>query len=260
MIQEDGLVAHYTKECNLDKILSEGKILLSPVENMDDPRECSLGWIDTVGIGNKIDKDGWETAEEIKNNVGKKLRIFCTAQPKPENKHSKSAIENSIYCRPRMWSQYGNKFKGFCILFDKNKLISAIDTVEKENDYLIHDSVYYPNWLEFVQGGVTIEFGSNISTEEKEPLDLINKNEMLHSIYFKKGFDWKEEYEYRWLFYSHRPGKIIVDVKSAIHTIVLGDKFPTDMYERVKKYCKGLNCKCYSLNYRHPEYNLIKFG
>ena len=88
---------------------------------------------------------------------------------------------------------------------------------------------------------------------------MINNNQMLRSIYFKKGFDWKEENEYRWLFYSHKAGKIFVDVKSAIHTVVLGDKFPIAMYERVKKYCKNLNCKCYALNYRHPEYNLIKF-
>lgn len=76
-----------------------------------------------------------------------------------------------------MWSQYGNKFKGFCILFEKDKLIQAIESIEKENDYLIHDSIQYPNWLELVQGGVTIEYGSSISLEEKKSLDLINNNQ-----------------------------------------------------------------------------------
>lgn len=119
MIAESGLIAHYTKEYNLEKILEEGKIRLGKVENMDDPRESSLEWIDTVGLGTEIDNQSWKEAEKIKKEVGKKPRIFCTAQPKPETKQGESPIESSIFGRPRMWSQYGNNFRGFCINFKK---------------------------------------------------------------------------------------------------------------------------------------------
>lgn len=259
MIQEDGLVSHYTKVNYLENILAKGQILLSPVKNMDDPRESSLSWIDTVGIGQEFDKASWQKAKNMKRDAGKYLRVFCTAQPKPKNKHNNSAVENSSYCRPRMWSQYGDNFKGFCILFEKEKLIEAIESEKRENDFLIHDSISYPNWLDIVQGGATIEYGSNISLEEKNVLELINHNKMLRSIYFKKGYDWQEEYEYRWLLYSERTEKILVNVPEAIHTVVLGNEFPESKYEEVKSYCENLDCKCFALNYRHPAYNLIEF-
>ncbi|MEQ8525243.1 DUF2971 domain-containing protein [Gracilimonas sp.] len=256
MIEEEGLLSHYTKIENLEKILKNARILLGQVKNMDDPRESSLGWIDTVGIGQEIDLQAWERARKLKQVVGEKLRVFCTTKPQKDN--HKSVIENSIYGKPRMWAQYGQNFKGFCILFKKEKLKEAIESKISDDDYLIQDSVYYPSWLHLVQGGTTIEYGENISLSEKKVTELITSNEILHSIYFKKGYDWREENEYRWLIYSKKVKPIYIDVEKAIHSIVLGYKFPESRYDEAKNYCLKLGCKCYALNYTHPKYELIE--
>lgn len=76
-IDESGNVAHYAPLCHFANILSDQKIKLSFVKNLSDPRESSLGWVETVGIGESI--TGWKQAKRIKNDVGSQLKIFCTA-------------------------------------------------------------------------------------------------------------------------------------------------------------------------------------
>lgn len=104
MIEENGLVSHYSRIKYLENILAYGMIILGPVKHLDDPRESSLNWIQTVGLGSDIDKISKKNAEKIKKDFGKKIRIFCTSQSKPESKEIECQIERSIYGRPRMWA------------------------------------------------------------------------------------------------------------------------------------------------------------
>lgn len=57
MIEETGLVAHYSKDEHLGKILGSGTIKFGSVCNLDDPRESDMGWVDTEGIGQNFDAD-----------------------------------------------------------------------------------------------------------------------------------------------------------------------------------------------------------
>jgi hypothetical protein len=258
MIEEAGLVAHYSKEKHLDKILDDGKILIGPVCGLDDPRESDMGWVDTEGIGHNFDADNWKSANKLRENLGRQLRLFCTAMPR-QAALGACLTETSIYGRPRMWSQYGDKFKGFCVIFDQARLHQAIKSALDPTDLVIDGPIDYYDWLHMVNSGSTIQFGDSLRPNENEIFSIINDNNMLHSVYFKKGADWSEEIEYRWLVFSANPEQgLLVDIRDAIHSVVLGSRFPAEKYEEVKGYCRNLKCSCYALSYSHPKYDLRK--
>lgn len=137
-------------------------------------------------------------------------------------------------------------------------MIHSINSTKKSKDFIKSGKVRYPSWLHLVNGGSSIEYGENIELNSSSLLNTLNSNS-IESIYFKKGKDWKNENEYRWIYYSERD-EIFVDIKSSIHSVVLGYKFPRDSWERAIKLCKELNCNCYKLDYQHPRYKLIEWN
>ncbi len=255
-IDKDGTVAHYTRSAFLEDILKNKTIKLSHVANFDDPRESSLSWIDTEGIGDGPDLEQWKQAEELKNSVGNKLNILCTCSH-IENTRARCPIESSTYGRPRMWSQYGENSKGFCLVLNQNSLNHELDKIAKKKEYLISDKVEYYDWLHFVSGGSVIQYWKDKDLSKIDLYSLINHNDMLRSIYFKKSIDWRDESEYRWLLYSEDTHPIHIPIDNCIVGVVLGCNFPADKIEETCLYCKGLKCSCYMLRYQHPEYELL---
>jgi Protein of unknown function (DUF2971) len=258
MIEEIGLVSHYSTANSLNKILGNGTIRLGSVCDLDDPRESDMSWVEIEEIGHTSDTENWQNANMLKENLSRQLRLFCTAMPQ-EVSTGACPIETSIYGRPRMWSQYAERFNGGCLIFDQARLHKAIkSSLDSEKDLVIHDSIKYYDWLHIVGGGATIQIGGKLKPSEDEVLNIINHNSMLHSIYFKKGIDWSEEIEYRWLIFSASFEQKMVNIKDSIHSVVLGSKFPIDKYKEIEVYCKNLNCSCYVLSYSHPKYKLIE--
>jgi hypothetical protein len=157
-----------------------------------------------------------------------------------------------------MWSQYGDDSKGFCIVFDKERLNFKINGLAEKTDYLISGRVEYYEWLHLIGGGATIEYGQNINLSDSDVFEIINYNRMLHSIYLKKSIDWRDECEFRWLLFSNESNPLFVSIVDTVEAVVLGCGFPIDKYEKAREYCDSLNCPCYILQYQHPQYQLLK--
>lgn len=254
-IDESGNVAHYAPLHHLANILNDQKIKLSFVKNLSDPRESSLGWVETVGIGESA--TGWKQAKAIKTDIGSQLKIFCTAdeQKRPDGADK---IETSIYGRPRMWSQYADYSKGFCMVLDKEQLTKEMKSIVKKPEHLLTEKVDYYDWLHAVGGGACIEYGDDIDLSKLDVFNKINENRMLKSIFFKKSIDWIGEQERRWLVFHEDKKEILISIKSSIKAVVLGSEFPINQISQAKMYCKGLGCPCYMLDYQHPQYTLKK--
>ncbi|BBO91956.1 DUF2971 domain-containing protein [Desulfosarcina ovata] len=104
-----------------------------------------------------------------------------------------------------MWSQYGENSKGFCIVLDRECLTTELNKMASKTEYLISGGVEYYDWLHFVNGGSVIQYWKNLDLSKIDLFELINANDMLRSIYFKKSIDWRDETEYRWILYSENP-------------------------------------------------------
>ena len=257
MINEDEVVAHYTRLEFLDKILGNKTIKLSPVSNFDDPRENSLGWIFTEGIGDSI--EGWGIADRLKKSAGSKINILCTCT-KAEHTPGDCPIESAPYGKPRMWSQYGDNSKGFCIVLNQERFKLRLKQLAEKPEYFITDKVEYVEWLHIVGGGSSIEYGDGLELNEDRLFSILNNNNMLHSIFYKKSIDWRDECEHRWLLFSDDDKPIFVSIEDCVEGIVLGCEFPPDKFDEIREYCSHLNCSCFKLSYEHPKYEISKIA
>jgi hypothetical protein len=257
MIEDIGNVAHYSRLEHLEKILKNKFVRLGPVSELNDPRESSLGWIDTCGNGHDYNIQDLLEANELKESVGSSLRLFCASQCCEDDLLSFDALETKAYGRPRMWAQYGDNSKGFCVILDKNSFHNEIESQVDNLEHLIAGKVEYIDWLSIVSGGATIEYGKGIPSSKNRIFEIINSNQMLKSLYFNKSIDWGGEKEFRWLMYSESKQDTLVPIQNSIKAVVLGWKFPPERYSEVKAYCADLGCSCFILNYQHPSYKLI---
>jgi hypothetical protein len=251
-------VAHYTCSTHLKSILEEHRLKLSSVSRMDDPRESSMGWIESCGIGEvKVDIDAFDAFEEFKVKIGEKLKLFCASSISQE-KSAFQAIELKMYGRPRMWAQYGKNSKGFCIILDRNSLDEKIRSLASQSKYVLGGKVDYCSYLPMINAGLTLEFSQGVNPISNDPFEIISQNDMLKSIFFKKNIDWRDQNEIRWLLFSEE-ADIFVDIKDSIKAVVLGCKFEEKEFENAIKYCKDLKCACFKLEYEHPGYTIIQF-
>lgn len=256
MIEDKETVAHYSRLEHLEKILKDKHIRLGPVSELNDPRESSLGWIDLLGYGLDYNTKQALEAKELKESVGSNLRLFCASHHCQDDSLSDDTFETKAYGRPRMWAQYGDNSKGFCIILDKNYFHNEIASQVDNSEHLIAGKVEYCDWLSIVGGGATIEYGEGISSAKNKIFEIINSNQMLKSQYFKKNIDWGGETEYRWLMYSESNEDTLVPIQNSIKAVVLGWKFPDERHSEVKAYCADLGCPCFILYYQHPKYKL----
>ena len=225
MIEQKGRVAHYSKLEHVANILHDKKLLVGPVCNFADPREASLGGLEPEGIGCGPDSDKWWAAGEMICKAGRQFRLLCTAAPK-ENVPGNSRTEEAIYGRPRMWAQYGNESRGICVVLNREALNNELKMVAERDEYLMSDKVEYFPRLETVGGNPTIPYGPDLDPRDMDIFELMNKNSMLRSIYFKKS----------------------------IEVVVLGSQFPEHQVSQVKAYCQEIGSPCFQLQYLHPKY------
>ncbi len=253
MIEQKDCVAHYSKLKHVDNILHDKKLLVGPVCNFADPREARMGWLDTEGIGRDPDLDEWRAAEEMKCRAGRQVRLLCTAAPK---KHvpGNSRTEEAIYGRPRMWAQYGDESRGFCVVLNREALNNELQKVAERDEYLISGKVEYFPWLEMVGGSSTIPYGPDLDPRDLDIFEIMNQNSMLRSIYFKKSIDWEHESEYRWLLFARTEKPVYVSIENSIEAVVLGSQFPLNQWSQVKDYCREIGSPCFRLEYQHPKY------
>lgn len=253
--EETGTVAHYTKLEHLANVLGDKRLLIGAVANLQDPRESSMTWIDTVGIGLDPHASSRHLADLMISRASTQIRLLSTAGERSPEKGS-DWIEESPYGRPRMWSQYGDSSRGFCVVLDRELLKAEIQMLAHQPEYVMADAVSYHPWLHNVGGNITIETGANIEIDLDQPFSVLNHNQMMRSIYFKKSTDWQAESEYRYLLFSMVDGPIFVSIERATKYVVLGTQFPDNQISQAQSLCRGLDCNLYWLQYQHPRYTL----
>lgn len=248
-----GCVAHYTKLEHLANILEDQRVLLSKIGNFSDPRENSISWLDTTGTNSALEC-------EIKSKIQMYLKILCCVSQHENPTLGRCNIESEIYGRPRMWAQYGDNSKGFCIILNIKLLTERIGEALSTKGHLKSGKVEYPEWIHQVNGGISLDQaeGINVLNNSENLFSALNQNENLTSIFFKKSIDWKDECEHRWLAYHPSENDLFINLTGLINGVVLGIEFPKNQYSQARLYCKKSEIPLYALNYQHPKYQILK--
>ncbi len=147
-------IYHYTSiYTSLEYIFPSNNLRLSPVTSASDPMEylmpnpsvsCCGYEKDHIRLNKKIDGKG--IAKKI-NAYYKSLRQLCFCRNSDidfEGQFTEvfEPIDHFGFAKPRMWDQYGDKFKGVCIALSRSKLEEQLSS-----EYRLFDVKYSKNHL-----------------------------------------------------------------------------------------------------------------
>lgn len=265
LIEQNGLVAHYTKKCTaIEHILPTQKIKFSSLQGTNDPYEFKADWLgdlESLVAGDDHEKNKEQCFEanqkysEIVKVVKQKIKIFCATR------NDREPFLN--YSKPRMWAQYGENHGGVCLLFSEEKLNSQIK--KYQTAYYGEVETFAMNYDEFYQRPEVINAISVSISPEHLDLYLENNEHLFEHIrkqnvldYLKRKHpDWKAENENRWLVFSKSADDFLLDYGDALEAVVLGCEFPLQPQTEFLKICtqlKGSKTKLFKLTHERGKF------
>ena len=217
-LNKDNFVAHYTSlDTAVRYILPAYKIRVSSVGILNDPYENTADWIQSEAtLGFNFDFQKSVSLSKIKQKAINHIKVFSTTAF--EEQSDNYDITKHIYCRPRMWAQYGDNHKGVCLIFDKNELEKAFSLL---NPIAIKSNkVDYPPFMESTDCNIDPSKFRSILNDPHELYEALNHNYIMEHRFFRKHSDWKNENEYRWLLFMEQMDDVYVYCEKALKVIV----------------------------------------
>lgn len=256
----DKYVAHYTKFDRVIKdILPFNEIRFSSVSIVNDPYEKDTTWIENDGIYSKEDIiESHKILNELKTNFFNHIKLFCSASY-DEASINCFDLSSDIYGKPRMWANYGDNHKGLCLIFDKEELSKEINKICDKYEKLYEDKINYLPYIAILENSISLsidELKSLQSTTNNSKLlyEVIDKNYLLKSKYFRKHIDWKTENEYRWLIFTKETKEFNVNFGSALKAVVFG----VDTNTKCKYLLKDYNIPLFQLSFEYGKYKAYR--
>jgi hypothetical protein len=241
----DRYVYHYTKpEKALEYILKGRTLLLNSFLATNDPKE-SKTWQLTPWTTNSSPPDSFvdealpkEISDALKRTVH--LACFCTDAPGLSGNHLDDILLRGL-ARPRMWAQYAQDHKGFCLVFDREKLLSHMRNQFSKN-LLLFGSISYRN-RSFVKSLEPNAFRLEFDKLQEIGMDAYVRAHMLtyfKELYFEKLEDWRDENEWRVLVLDHDGTPPLVDISGSLVGVIHGANTNQDDSEYARSLTSGL--------------------
>lgn len=219
---------HYTnREAALGGILPSRRLRLSPYGAMRDPLENQQWRFTFTGRGARDDAaviaDVAEQTEfERRANQETRARshllsLTIDAEPQPDGERPPFCFG---WARARMWEQYAERYKGVCLVFDKERLTERFaEAMEEEGvSRTYHRSVIYDsagmmkpiieadaarNDPNFFEGYIEANYGA---------------------LFFTKVLDWQTEHEYRFVAIAADSAALSIDYGDALKWVIAGNQ------------------------------------
>lgn len=138
--KDNDTIYHYTtSEKALSYILMRMKLRLSPRSQSSDPIENTEHFF-SYSISNQelgLPDDAVRLTNEAKKMLRNTKQLCFCKNNSLENEHGVTypPFEKYGFAKPRMWDQYGDKYKGVCLAFSLTKLLENARTSDiKEGD------------------------------------------------------------------------------------------------------------------------------
>lgn len=248
---EDDLF-HYTKRITgMEYIINNKQIMMNPYSKTNDPYEYRKRKFASVIDAKKNDED---IALDIIIKAEKFIsnsKILCFCRNVVDRKNFYPA-----YQKTRMWSQYGDDHRGFCLVFSKNKLLKSLKST--------YENVTYGN-VSYLRDK------ENVNIDYKEVFIEKNKIETTVSeyiikhiirykedIFLKKYVDYRDEDEFRTVVIDEDERVEYIDIRNSIKAIIIGDRFPEIYKALILSKCKEMNINLFHYKFVDFESNLLK--
>lgn len=223
---DEDIIYHYTKVSTaVEHILYENRLKFSSVLNSIDQIErerFNLGRESTSNnnsrnIFSETEEDAKAVEEKIENLL-EQIKIICFCEnsklEKIGNGFKPFTKDNYGFLKPRMWDQYGDKYKGVCLALSKKEILknSNIDFSQKVK-YVGYDKI----GLNFSH----INLDSLLNIGKEKYFENVSKG--IIQTFFQKHKDYRDEKEFRLIRKTSDESEFI-DISNAIKCIVINPR------------------------------------
>lgn len=222
-LRSQDIIYHYTKiSTAVEHILYENRLKFSSVLNSIDPIERERFNLGRESISDNTSSNIFLEAEEDAQAVEQKIeelleqiKIICFCEnsnlEKIENGYKPFAKDNYGFLKPRMWDQYGDKYKGVCLALSKKTILenSNIDFSQK---------VRYVDYEKIALNFSHINLNSLQNIGKEKYFENVSKE--IIQTFLQKHKDYRDEKEFRLI--KKTPNEFeFIDISKAIKCIII---------------------------------------
>lgn len=239
-IFDKNMVCHYTGKEAAISILNGKRINFSRLASCDDPRESKQWSFDFIGAEQRVCLENYaEVPNKFSSYIKNNSRVLCFCGWNDEKldfsdnmiPHYREAYYRTGFARSRMWSQYGKRHTGVCLVFDRTQLEEELKSAF-ESSKKFYGNVEYQYYLESFVRARKIECRNILNHSVDEAFGMqIDAN--FHEYFFLKSMDYRDEHEYRLVVILDDGDPIGLPIESSLMAVIVGVDFPPEGYEHV---------------------------
>jgi Protein of unknown function (DUF2971) len=268
--REDQYVYRYRTHERAIQELKTRKIRMSPFAELNDPKE-SNNW--------RFDLASSDSRQGFDPNVEREIEESGTVFAKGHAKvlcvtlDDASAVGMGVeniwgrgFSRPRMWQQYGENYRGVCMIFDRVALDRIVQAARPEGPVLMAGRVIYGNTprvfrLSLADHPFMLDYDSVVAAGLQQAVfeHVIRHRDRL---FFEKAIDWQSEKERRWVIWDNTHSELFLDIGDALKGVIVGSEFSNDvaLQEEFQDLCASDKILVYQLHWRNgsPDINFLR--
>ena len=242
------MVCHYTGKDKAISILNDKQINFSSLVSCDDPRESKQWNFDFIGSEQRFCLENYREALDIFDNSIKNnsmVLCFCGWNDEQMNFEKNMVADfrqpyyRAGFARSRMWSQYGMRHTGVCLVFDRKQLEEEFKSSFEKNKKFA-ERVVYQYYLESFVRARKIKCRNMIDHSVEEALGM-QIDEYYHEYFFLKSTDYRDEHEYRLVVIVDDGNPPGLPIESSLKGVIVGIDFPSEKYERIDALAQNCN-------------------
>ena len=245
---ENKLIYHYTKFETIIKIIVTKKLRFNNYGDSNDPYETKKLYFNI--LTNKNNKSNSSIIDQINNKTtlikiceekyqsiinNYKILCFC----KDKKFLEKNSLSNRGLSKLRMWAQYGDTHKGFCLIINKDIFHKTMNKFYIEK--FISNDVSYQNLFEKGAHNYRSNISSLYLNDNYSNIEEVIKNNIKKyplEMFFLKDIDWEHENEYRYvLFNEDKNIDSYIDISDSLKGLIIGKEVSKEFVDILKNIC-----------------------
>jgi hypothetical protein len=238
---------HYTTTRNaIEGIFPSNSIKFNSLCNMNDPFEFLDFNFLFKDRPNVIDS---EASRIINDILKRRVKVCCFS----ENRDKEINMFRNGFFRARMWSQYADRHKGLCLVFNRDNFIKNIMENPKSIDVPIGADIHYISKSISYTNDLFDIFEILILNVDKPNEDYAFEyvEKYIDRLLFRKLEDYRDESEYRVAIYSKNHSfkdEIFISWENSLEAIILGTSFCYEYYRNIEHASKIYDVPVFSID------------
>jgi len=252
-IDSDDALYHFTrKDSAIENILNDRVLKFGSFRNSNDPQEYRRRMTSASEWG--WDESHDSQIAQITNNIDNIIRSsgflsFC------QNCYKDGALLEHGCLKSRMWSQYGGRHSGVCLVFSKRLLLKQLNQQFKKSLTVYTNSVEYKDpYISRANSKDSLNINADdLNTTENTSIVRSFVKTRYKEIFFQKQEDYKDENEFRVIAIDENGGNAdgeFVSISTCLKAIILGDSFAKAYKPIIKELSKKLNVPFRKLHWK----------